>query len=163
MPKPTYIQLNSVTLAAASSSVTFSNIPQNYRDLALIQTGTSTNTSINSLQVRMNNDSGSNYAGVVMAADGGSLSSAAFNDSGHIVGYAINTGVVVNIVDIIDYSANDKHKTVLSKHNTASDSRVRYGATRWASNEAVTSLICRVDTGANWNAGSTFTLYGIEA
>ena len=163
MPKKTYTQINSVTLAAASSSITFNSIPQNFRDLVLIQTGNSSNTSINSLQIRMNNDSGSNYAGVVMGADAGTVSSGAFTDSGHIAGYAINTGVVVNIVDIMDYSATDKHKTVLSKHNTASDSRVRYATTRWANTAAVTSLTCRVDTGASWNSSSTFTLYGIEA
>jgi hypothetical protein len=163
MPKKTYTQITSVTLAVASSSVTFSSIPQNFRDLVLIQSGTSTNTSINSLQIRMNNDSGSNYPGVVMSADSVSASAATFTDSGHIAGFAINVGVVINVVNIMDYSSTDKHKTVLSRHNTATDSRVRAAATRWTNTAAVTSLICRVDTGASWNAGSTFTLYGIEA
>lgn len=163
MPKKTYTQINSVTLAATSSSVLFSSIPQNFRDIILIQTGNSTNTSINSLQIRMNNDSGSNYPSVFMVTDAGAISAGSFTDSGHIAGYAINTGVVVNIVNIMDYSTSDKHKTVISRQNTASDSRVRVIASRWANTAAVTSLLCRVDTGANWNAGSTFTLYGIEA
>jgi hypothetical protein len=163
MPKKTYTQINSVTLAAASSSITFSSIPQNFRDLVLIQTGSSTNTSINSLQLRLNGDSGSNYLGQYVASDNGTINAGSFTDSGLISGYAISTGGLTNIVNIMDYSTTDKHKTAISRHNVMPDSRVRVIVQRWTNTAAVTSILCRVDTGANWNAGSTFTLYGIEA
>ena len=163
MPSPTYTPLATVTLGASASSVTFSSIPATYRDLVLVHTGTSTNTSANSLQVRLNGDSGSNYPGVLMASDKGTVNSASFTSSGLICGLTINTGPNVNIAQIMDYSATDKHTASISRDNAMPDSRIRATASRWANTAAVTSLLCRIDSGANFNAGSTFALYGIEA
>lgn len=157
-----YVALANVTLGANASSVTFSNINQGFRDLILIHTGSSTNDSINSLQLRLNGDSGSNYPQVLMAADGGPVS-ATFTDSGLICGYTISSGGAMNIAQIMDYSATNKHKTALSRHNAMPESRTRAIAGRWTNTAAVTSITCRVDTGASFVAGSTFALYGIAA
>jgi hypothetical protein len=162
MPTPTYTALANITLGSSASSVTFSSIPATYRDLVLIQSGTSTNTSINSLQVRLNGDSGSNYPQVFMSGESNdTTSSASFTDTGLICGYAISSGVVTNVAQIMDYSATDKHKTALSRHNSLPENRVRAIAGRWANTAAVTSLLCRIDSGASFNSGTTFALYGI--
>jgi hypothetical protein len=162
MPTPTYDLIASTTLAASASEVIFSSLPQTYRDLILVHSGTSTNTSINSLQVRLNGDSGSNYPQITMSGESNNTTSSIFfTDTGLICGYAISTGVVVNIAQIMDYSATDKHKTALSRHNSLPESRVRAIAGRWANTAAITSLLCRVDSGASFNAGTTFNLYGV--
>jgi hypothetical protein len=163
VPTPTYTSLANITLGSSASSVTFSSIPATYRDLVLIHTGTSTNTSVNSLQIRVNGDSGSNYFGVVMASDNGTIGSASFTDSGFIAGYTLNTGPSGNIAQIMDYSATDKHKTMITRNNTMPDSRVRSIAMRWANTAAITSLLCRIDSGASFNSGTTLALYGIAS
>jgi hypothetical protein len=98
-----------------------------------------------------------------MASDKGTVNSASFTSSGLICGLTINTGPNVNIAQIMDYSATDKHTASISRDNAMPDSRIRATASRWANTAAVTSLLCRIDSGANFNAGSTFALYGIEA
>jgi hypothetical protein len=61
----------------------------------------------------------------------------------------------------MDYSATDKHKTVLVRSNAASTG-VEAIAQRWASTAAITSILVFPSTGS-WAAGGTFSLYGIVA
>jgi hypothetical protein len=163
MPKKTYIEINSITLAAAASSVTFTSIPQNFRDLVLVCTGTTSNTGINSIIIRFNSDSGSNYPLITMNGTGSGTNSAFATNNGALAGLAISSSVNANIAHILDYSATNKHKTVLSRGNSLGGSYIRASSTRWANTAVIQSIICLIDTGANFNSGSTFFLYGIEA
>ena len=162
MPKKTYTQINSITLAVASSSVTFGSIPQNFRDLVLVHAGTSSNASLNSLLLRFNGDSASNYSHVNMEGNGSSASSGSFTSSGVFTGFTLSSPVSNNITQIIDYSATDKHKTVLSRKNTSS-ANANAQASRWANTAAITSIVCTIDSGATFSTGSTFNLFGIAS
>jgi hypothetical protein len=74
--------------------------------------------------------------------------------------------LMVNIIQVMDYSATDKHKTVLVRANTnaPSVSGVVYAsAGRWASTSAVTSLVLLPEVGPNFAIGSTFNLFGVIA
>jgi hypothetical protein len=64
-------------------------------------------------------------------------------------------------MDLIDYSATDKHKTILSRlNNTARATNALIN--RWPSTAAITSI--RINgNGANFTTGSTFALYGVSA
>jgi hypothetical protein len=161
MPKKTYTQINSVTLAAASASVTFGSIPQNFRDLILVQNLT-TATSPDDVLCRLNGDTGSNYAWVRMLAD----SSGTISSTGTYDGLPVQFSGVVSggmaIFQLFDYSATDKHKTALSRAGGANYNIVEAVASRWTNAAAVTSMTLVVYT-SNLAAGSTFTLYGIEA
>jgi hypothetical protein len=66
-----------------------------------------------------------------------------------------------SILNIFDYSSNDKHKTTISRTGIVSLYTVAY-STRWANASAVTSITIFPDSG-NFNSGSTFAMYGIEA
>jgi hypothetical protein len=163
MPTPTYTALATRTLTGTASSVVFSTIPATYRDLILVCSGTSSNTAINSIFVRFNSDTGSNYAYVAMYATAAGAGSGATTLTGAVAGLTISSSVNTNITQIMDYSATDKHKTVLSRQNSLGDSFVRASTSRWANTAAITSITCFIDTGANFNSGSTFSLYGIVA
>jgi hypothetical protein len=64
------------------------------------------------------------------------------------------------IAHIMDYSATDKHKTVLARSNDAS--MVTYAsASRWASTNAITSILIDPDSTTQIAVGSTLSLYGI--
>ncbi len=163
MPTPTYTALATRTLTGTASSVVFSTIPATYRDLILVCSGTSSNTAVNSIFVRFNSDTGSNYPFVAMNGSSGGASSNTSTLTGAIAGLTISSSVNANIAQIMDYSATDKHKTVLSRNNSVGESYVRAVASRWANTAAITSITCVIDTGASFNSGSTFSLYGVIA
>jgi len=160
MPTSTYVALATTTLASASSSVTFSSIPTSgYRDLVLVINGT--NSGSQDLKFIFNGDTGSNYSRVAMYGQSSGIGS--FSDNGQNAGLWASVQTVLNtvIANIMDYSATDKHKTVLVRSDNAGD-RVRAYAGRWASTSAITSI--QLDpTGTSWQAGTTISLYGIAS
>jgi len=160
MPKPTYVQLNSITLAAATASVTFSNIPQNYRDLIFIFEGTVAPAATNIL-ASLNGDTSNIYARAQMSGTGSTAGSSTGTHTGLYVVYGQSGERVFAQFQLMDYSATDKHKTALSRGHS-SGSEVAARVLRWPSNAAVTSMAITSSNG-NYNSGSTFTLYGIEA
>jgi hypothetical protein len=152
-----------VTFTSASATVNFSSINQSYRDLVLVCTGTSANTSVNSIQIQFNGDTGTNYSYVLSQGVGSTASSLSGTITAMPVGLTISSSVNVNIFQIMDYSATNKHKVVLARANSMGESYIRVTAGRWANTAAITSVLCKIDTGANFSTGSTFALYGIAA
>jgi hypothetical protein len=158
MPTPTYTPLATVTLAGTASSVTFSSIPATYRDLVFVWEGTNTG---GGPALRFNGDTGSNYPYVIMKgpvfSEAGTLSFALVYYAAYTSG---NRGMAT--CQIMDYSATDKHKTVLVRHDGNNVNEVNANADRWANTAAITSITV-VNPSANFSSGSTFNLYGIEA
>jgi hypothetical protein len=152
MPTPTYDLIARTTLAATSSSVLFNSIPQTYRDLVLVST---TNGSTNELNIILNGDTGSNYSRIV-AYGPSAISFAQTGNTAVLVGVN-TTNFVPQITQIMDYSATDKHKTILNRGAT---SVVAMSAFRWASNSAITTMLLSAGSG-NFASGSGFSLYGI--
>jgi hypothetical protein len=146
--------LASITLQEASASVTFSGIPQNYRDLVLVVSGTASAGQTANLYLNGDTTS-SNYSRVFMLGTGSATSSEAAASAGCL---SISTTQSVAISNIIDYSATNKHKTILTRANATSDFVVAF-ANRWANTVAVTSVSAQTATGT-FSLGSTFNLYG---
>lgn len=156
MPTPTYTPLANITLGSAQASVSFTSISGLYRDLVFVATGTSSVGA--AIEVRLNSDStSSNYNRVIMFGTGSSAISASGNDN---LLLSFTTAQSQNTLQIMDYSATDKHKTMLVR--TDVDSLTRAAAARWSNTAAVTG-VSFVNTGGNFVAGSTFALYGIAA
>ena len=155
MATATYTLIDSTTLGSSASTVTFSSIPTG-GDLAIVVDTTFTGGA--SINFRLNNDSGSNYSFVLMR---GSSSAADASDSVNTTqgtfGYSV--GKSLAIVDIFDYSATDKHKSVLSKFNNST--YVFAHANRWADTSAVNRIDFILTGGESFAAGSTFYLYNI--
>ena len=171
MPTPTYTPIANVTLASNATSVTFSSITGSYRDIiAVANLG---GTGVNSMYCQINGDTSfANYPSVHMKGDGSSTSSASYTTLyGAAIGAFSGTPTTVTgnmVVQFMDYSATDKHKTILSRWNTASVSTEAF-ATRWASTSAITSIKFYVGVGNSSTptydilAGSTFSLFGVAA
>jgi hypothetical protein len=150
-----------VTLGTTASSVTFSSIPATYRDLILVskpqQTLSNTET-----PVRFNGDSGTNYSQVVMFGNGSTTGSFGFGGRTNInIGTSFTGSITQSFLQIMDYSATDKHKTTLLRVDNSADATAA-GADRWANTAAITSINISVATGT-FAAGSTFSLYGVIA
>jgi hypothetical protein len=110
MPQPTYTALANITLGSSASSVTFSSIPATYRDLIIVcDTFASGQSSIDG---RLNGDTGNSYSTVRMFGTGSSAGSDTYE--GITNRYAVgitNTTRTTQIIQIMDYSATNKHKT----------------------------------------------------
>lgn len=166
MPTATYIPLATITLSSTDSSIDFANIPNSYKDLVLVVNGaTSESVTDSSIALRVNSDTGSNYSWVYAWGTGSATASGSSADSrifiGRLPGYSSASTPGTILVQMMDYSATDKHKTVLTRGNNTSGV-VSMHAGRWASTNAVNTLsVSRYDFASGFVAGATFSLYGI--
>jgi hypothetical protein len=165
MPTATYIALANVTLSTSDSSITFSSIPTNgtYRDLVVIITGNTTaNADIN---IRLNGDSGANYSFIYVGGSGsgsGSTSSASGQTAIVLDAYFWrSTEISTCIAHIMDYSATDKHKTIISRNNVVGGGTDAF-INRYASTSAISSLEVR-NPAQSFASGTTITLFGIAS
>jgi hypothetical protein len=165
MPTPTYVPLANITLGSSASTVTFSSIPATYRDLVLAVNGETTGGNP-SILARFNTDSGTNYPQVFMWA-----TTVAQSGTNAASGFQIASSTVlagnrfIGNVSVMDYSATDKHKTVLARsgyRNGSSIDIVEASASRWTNTAAITTLAV-LTSANNFASGTTFALYGIAS
>ena len=167
----TYVALANITLGSSASSVTFSSIPATYRDLVIAANAQDpvSGTTFSNIGLQFNSDTGSNYNWLDMYGDGSSaVSQVQSNVTGILAGYMSSQNNIfsAHIFQIMDYSATDKHKTVLVRSNLGTRSPnttqlAQATAGRWANTSAITSI--RLSGGTSFKAGSTFALYGIQS
>ena len=157
MPTPTYDLISSTTLASATSSVAFGSLPQTYRDLIVVIQAIRASGEAN-MAVSFNNNT-TNFNRVYMYGTGSATFSG--SETTRQIAFSSSEGVS-NIINIMDYSATDKHKTALIRWNFAG-AYVLAQATRWADNAAINTMVFTDDGGANFEAGSTFSIYGVIA
>ena len=159
MATPTYTLIDSEVLASTAASVTFSSIPADYRDLILVCDASSTSGSARGMTLQFNSDTGSNYSRVLMSGDGSVAASSTITNDKMLVGrLAATGGRGISTIQVMDYSATDKHTSVLSRGNDAASQTLAV-AGRWANTAAVTSIT--LDPGSNFESGNSFYLYGI--
>lgn len=155
----TYDLIASNVLTSSASSVTFSSIPATYRDLVLVVTGTNA-TGDQTIRMQFNSDTGANYNDVRINGNGSTASSLATSGGTDIQLGNFGTTIATLIIQIMDYSATDKHKTVLTRADKA-DTATRATASRWASTSAINTVYLVGSNSYNFQSGSTFYLYGI--
>ena len=164
MPTNTYTALATLTLTGTDTEVVFASVPNSYRDLVLV-VGNMTATAANTFYVQLNGDTASNYSWVTAWGTGSGTGSATLTNNGALVGgytgVSTSTGQTT-IIQLMDYSATDKHKTVLSRHNNSAG-EVSMTASRWANTAAVTQVNLKILPSGSFNSGSTFSLYGIAS
>lgn len=160
MPTPTYTPMANITLGSAASSVTFSNIPNTYRDLILISEGTATGTT--GFRIQYNNDTTTaNYSAIYAGGNGSStFSSPVTNAAGVFIMTIFNRFSQITFIQ--DYSATDKHKSSLSRSNVPQN-ELLMSAGRWANTAAITSVKILTDSGQSLSSGTTLALYGVIA
>jgi hypothetical protein len=156
MPTPTYTALATVTLGSSAASVTFSSIPATYRDLVLVINMAGTSSGYMNLVI--NSDS-SNFTRVyAVGSSGGALSAA---DSTSFFGGFSSSFNNLQILNFMDYSATDKHKTILIRENIGG-SDTAMDTIRWASTSAITTIQIGTPSG-DFASTSTLALYGIAS
>jgi hypothetical protein len=161
MPTATYTPLANVTLASATSTVTFSSIPATYRDLVVVVNGGATTNG--NVRIALNSDTNDSNFSMVYMDNAGTGSFASGNASARLLnfnGFMENNLNTNYLVQIMDYSTTNKHKTYLSRSNNAANG-VAAIVGRWSNTSAVTSL--GIISQGSFIASTTFNLYGIIA
>jgi hypothetical protein len=156
MPTATYTPLATVTLGTATASVVFSSIPATYRDIIIVFDGGTTIS--DGVGARFNADTGNNYSAVRMTGSSAGAISDNFSGISRIIQTAGDVDMFVS--QVMDYSATDKHKTVLTRSSISTN--VTGIAARWANTAAITSITV-FSPGSTMTTGSTISLYGVIA
>lgn len=162
------VPLANKTLTSTAGAISLTSISGSYRDL-LVVLNVSTNSGIGQVTWTINSDSGMNYETVIMEGNGSTATSKArgsanaWNFHAADVDTYLTTNPSVILLNFMDYSATDKHKTVLSRFSspTGTSSGVGAAAHRWASTSAITSIA--FDFGSTLAIGSSIALYGVSA
>lgn len=156
----TNVPIASITLSAATPSVTFSGIPQTYTDLVLVCSGSTISTgapiwlSVNGIT--------SNYSWTRLYGNGTTTSSdRAASSQSDIPASTGNFTDCTSILHFNNYANTTTFKQVLLRANTSS---AYVGANVGSTNStsAITSITIRTQS-QSISAGSTFNLYGINA
>jgi hypothetical protein len=113
-------------------------------------------------ELRFNADSGSNYSYVRALGNGSTASSSSTTTTAMLVGVHDASVIGQSQTQIMDYSATDKHKTVVARFDL-SNSHSNMLAGRWANTAAITSVQVLSTSGLSFTSGSRLDLYGIIA
>ena len=164
MATPTFTALAEVELTASDSSITFSSIPNTFKDIVISMSIKATGAC--GPYIRFNNDASNLYFMAQLAADGGAtLGNTGQTSYGWIQPNSNLSLVNFDCVEINiqDYSTTGKTRTYLSRiDNTEANHYHNALAGRWASTAVINTIT--VGTTANaFAAGSTIGLFGIEA
>jgi len=161
----TYSPISTTTLTGNTSDYTFSSIPGTYTDLIVVCSNL-TNTTANTLCLRFNSDTGSNYSWTTLSAFNSVSSLRTSNDSrgvalgGYVEGLSATTAGVYT-GQILSYSNSTTYKTTIGRgSNSANDVETIVGL--WRSTSAITSVTVR-PSGGFMKSGTVLSLYGIKA
>jgi len=163
----TYTPIATTTLGSAAASYTFTGISQSYTDLVLVVNGATAAGS--NLNLRVGNgsiDSGSNYSYTLINGNGSSATSTRYSNQAQIQpsnedAYWDSTFSGLMVINFQNYSNTTTYKTILSRANKAS---LGVAATvgLWRSTSAINQIFFG-GSSQNLSAGTTLTLYGIQA
>jgi hypothetical protein len=164
----TYDPIATQTLVSAAATVTFSSISGTYTDLVLVIAG-SMSGSGNTVFVRFNSDTASNYSATYLGGSGSTAYSGRSSNNTNGIGLgAFNAGYTTGRFNIVaqiqNYSNSTTNKTLISRWSDATSGGASESFSGlWRNTGAITSLEIRNNGGHNFTSGSMFTLYGIKA
>lgn len=157
-------------LASSQATISFTNIPQGYKNLQIrgIMKSTTAGTSVNDVFFQFNGDTGSNYsthfiAGTTAAGSGAAINQVRFRASNcaPYTGTANVFGAVV--MDILDYSNVYKYKTArsLGGSDWNGTGYINMDSGLWMNTAAITSIT--IFPGANsFETYTRLSLFGIK-
>jgi len=161
-----YVPLATKTLTGTQASVTFSGISQAYKDLVLVVA--STTASLEEIVMQINNDTATtNYYQVGLRGTGTAASAYSYTAANTYISFGVNsysatTPVFNSQLNFLDYSAIDKHKSILIRNNDANNG-VEVNVARWSNTAGISTIKVYGRFAVSFTTGSTFTLYGIAS
>jgi hypothetical protein len=160
----TYTPLQSITLTSSSASITFSNIDQNYTDLRLVFSGTSTRVaSSDVVYLSINGETLGTNGRYLNFYGTGSAAGTGFSGSYNILGIIDGTtgwGQSSGTLDLFNYSNSTTFKTSLAR--TGASDFVHSCVNSWRQTTPINSIRIWTNIGL-FAAGTTVDLYGIKS
>jgi len=170
-PTGAYDSIATTTVGAGgASSVDFTSIPSTYTHLQVryLARGSFSGNEIQ-IRMRLNSDTGNNYARHLLEGDG-STAAAYATASGSLMALGsipAATGTAsafgAGVVDILDYANTSKYKTsrTLSGQDRNGAGTIDLASSLWMNTNAVTTVSVFPDSG-NFSQYSIVALYGIK-
>lgn len=161
------------TLTSTAATVTFSSIPATYKHLQVRVLAQSTRGAYyDEWKLRVNGDTGSNYAHHRLWGTGSSASASGGASATSIdplmpsTDNATPDSFTVGIIDILDYASTTKYKTIRAfggndtNYTANNNGVVVLHSSLWQSTSAITSLTFSLAV-SSYAIKSTFALYGM--
>lgn len=172
---PAYESIATASGNGSSATITFSSIPSTYTHLQIraITRDTSAYNDSYGAKLKINSDTGSNYASHYLLGSGSGISSGSQGTSitppncMQTAGGGMAANVFgATIIDILDYKNTNKYKTIkiltgVDQNSTTGDNLGLQSAL-WMNTNAITQIDITSDTNGNWATGTQFALYGIK-
>ena len=156
----TYTPIATTTLGSSAASYTFSSIPSTYTDLVLVINGTAASGA--NMLIQFNSDTATNYSATRLIGDGSTAQSDRITSNANLYVGGMGTDNSTNIVNIQNYANTTTYKTTLSRAS-ATGIWTAEMVSLWRSTSAINSVKVYLASSVNFNTGTTFTLYGIQA
>ena len=164
--------LETTTLSTDTSSITFSGLSAyatDYKHLQIRAVGqvNQTNDSLHNIFMRLNSDTGNNYAQHLLYGQGSSViaggnASTNFMYVRNVFGSKANTAYAGSVViDFLDIHSSSKNTTMRGFGGTTQPGENQIGITSglWNNTAAVTTILLYLNSGS-FSAGSRFSLIG---
>jgi hypothetical protein len=168
-PVSAFDSLATFTVGAGGvASITFAGIPQNYTHLQLRLMATTPSSGQHNFEIRINGDTGGNYATHQMQGNGTSaIAGNQFSTNRYTFAGLMNPTVGFPfgaVVDFLDYTNTNKNKVMRSlagANNNAADTqaRVGFGSGMWMNTNAITTIEL---IGGDYGQYTSAALYGVK-
>lgn len=168
---PAYELISTAYGTGTSGNIAFLAIPQTYKHLQIRGVARGTRAAgYDGINLRLNDDLGSNYRSHRLYGTGGAVYSLANPQTTYLelsdIPANTSTANTTNalIVDILDYTATSKNKTVktLAGLQDGSNFDIRLESGLWLSTAAVSQIDLNIAISGSFNSISRFSLYGIK-
>ena len=159
----TYTPIATTTLGSSQTSYTFSSIPSTYTDIILIASIV-TNATYGGLGVRVNGDTGTTYSTTFLYGTGSAAGSNRYSSQtqAYVYDSTVQNQTSPVVYQFQNYANSSTYKTFIGRWNaTGSGDNVAASVSLWRNTAAINSITL-LSNGA-WQAGTQFTLYGIQA
>ena len=172
-PEGAYDSLATVTLSTSTASISFAGIPAGYKHLQIrgIARNTAAGTASDYILLKMNSDTGSNYAFHWLYGTGSAAGATASTTRTTLpIGTCWETSALANsfstvVCDVLDYQNTNKYKVTRSlgggDTNGGSYQEVNLMSGLWMNTGAITQLDISSSNG-NLAQYSQFALYGVK-
>ena len=161
----TYEPISTQTFSGSQSTLSFTSIPQTYTDLICVVSGGASAAPF----IRLNANSTAQYSSTRLLGTGSAeqtglraRADGAPNDTRMEIGAGVSADIPLNVFHVFNYTNTTTLKTVLCRADGVS-SAVSIQAGLYNSTAAITTIEIGNTNSANFDAGSTITLYGILA
>jgi hypothetical protein len=177
IPTSGFELIQTYILTGNQSSVVFSSLgsfSSTYKHLQIRAVGRSSGGIIgpqegDAVLIRLNGDSGSNYAQHVVSGNGSSVNSGGASSQTAMAAqrFTDSTGTAnafgAFIADFIEPFSTTKNKTMRTMGGQTNQiTLIAMNSGLWMNTSSLTSITLTPNVGANFNAGSRFSLYGIR-